>query len=117
MTLGLPCITLPTNGRAHCPARGRGRTVGDCDVAPEPILAYSEFYYHTLGADSFFGAEETPTFAHFMRTKTKGAVNLISLDACDRAMTPTHWQHRQHPRAYRDKVSVIHDGIDTTRVR
>jgi glycosyltransferase involved in cell wall biosynthesis len=88
------------------------------DIFPDvPVLAYSEFYYRTLGADSFFGPEETPTLSDFMRLKTKNAVNLISLDACDRAITPTHWQHRQHPEAYRDKVSVIHDGVDTTRVR
>jgi glycosyltransferase involved in cell wall biosynthesis len=44
-------------------------------------------------------------------------VNLLSLDLCDRGITPTEWQHRLHPPQYHPKISVVHDGIDTARVR
>jgi glycosyltransferase involved in cell wall biosynthesis len=48
-----------------------------------------------------------------MKIRTKNAVNYISLDICDRAISPTEWQLRQHPPQYRSKFSVIHDGVDT----
>ncbi len=40
-----------------------------------------------------------------------------ALSAADAAYAPTEWQRRQVPEEYRAKVSVVHDGIDTDRVR
>jgi glycosyltransferase involved in cell wall biosynthesis len=31
-------------------------------------------------------------------------------------MSPTEWQKRQHPAAFRDKIAVIFDGVDATRL-
>src|SRR5437899_1060881 len=41
----------------------------------------------------------------------------MSLETCDRAVTPTKWQWRQQPEQFRSKISIIHDGIDTDLVR
>lgn len=95
---------------------------GEClflkDVLPDvPLIHYCEFFYRAHGADSFFGTEETPTLAEEQKIRTKNAVNYISLDICDRAVTPTRWQLRQHPPQYHSKIAVIHDGIDTDLVR
>jgi glycosyltransferase involved in cell wall biosynthesis len=38
---------------------------------------------------------------------------LMSLDAADWVIAPTRWQARQFPDAYKARMSVIHDGIDT----
>jgi glycosyltransferase involved in cell wall biosynthesis len=38
---------------------------------------------------------------------------LMSLDAADWGMAPTLWQESRFPAAYRSRMTVIHDGIDT----
>lgn len=40
----------------------------------------------------------------------------MSINAADRAISPTHWQARSFPEPYRDRITVLHDGIDTDRV-
>ncbi|MCP4385233.1 MAG: glycosyltransferase [Hyphomicrobiales bacterium] len=94
---------------------GWGETLFVKEIFPDvPVIHYAEYYYHTLGSDSFATPDEVPVFADYMRLTMKNAVNLMSLDLCDRAVTPTKWQLRQQPETYRNKISVIHDGIDTT---
>jgi len=41
----------------------------------------------------------------------------MAIDAADAAVSPTHWQAGTFPQPYRDRISVIHDGIDTRRLR
>ena len=97
---------------------GWGESLFVKELYPDvPLVHYAEFYYHALGADSFSTVDEVPEFADFMRLRMKNAVNLLSLETCDRAVTPTEWQWRQQPPRYRPKISVIHDGIDTDAVR
>src|SRR5690606_35857513 len=85
---------------------GWGETLFVKDIFPDvPLIHYAEYYYHTLGSDSFATADEVPEFADYMRLTMKNAVNLMSLDLCDRAVTPTKWQWRQQPARYRDKIS------------
>jgi glycosyltransferase involved in cell wall biosynthesis len=96
---------------------GWGDTLFVKELYPDvPLIHYAEFYYHTLGADSFATVDETPVFDDYLRLRVKNAVNLLALATCDRAVTPTEWQWRQHPVRYRQKISVIHDGIDTDAV-
>lgn len=96
---------------------GWGETLFVKDLYPDvPLIHYAEFYYHTLGADSFATVDEVPNFSDYMRLRLKNAVNLLSLEICDRAVTPTQWQWRQQPVRYRQKISVIHDGVDTDAV-
>jgi len=40
----------------------------------------------------------------------------MSLDASDFGMVTTRWQQKQFPPAYAERMSVIHDGIDTDMV-
>jgi glycosyltransferase involved in cell wall biosynthesis len=40
----------------------------------------------------------------------------MSLDASDWGMVPTRWQQKQFPALHAQRMSVIHDGIDTDRV-
>ena len=97
---------------------GWGETMFVKEIFPEvPLINYAEFYYHVLGGDSFVTTDEVPRFADFMRLRMKNAVNMLALDQCDRAVTPTEWQWRQQPERYRGKISIIHDGVDTDRVR
>lgn len=95
---------------------GWGETLFLRDVFPNvPIIHYCEFYYHALGADIFFNPDEKISPKEMMKLTTKNAVNLLSLDLCDLAVTPTRWQWRLHPKDYQSKIRIIHDGIDTAQ--
>jgi glycosyltransferase involved in cell wall biosynthesis len=87
------------------------------DVYPQStLLAYAEFYYHAQGADCGFDAEYPAGFDDALRLRTRNAAQLVSLETCDRAISPTEWQKRQYPELIRARISVMHDGIDTHRV-
>lgn len=84
------------------------------DVFPEArIVLYSEFFYRSQGADLGFDPEFPATPEKILRTRVMNAPLLMSLDATDFGMTPTGWQHRQFPSAYKPRIATIHDGIDT----
>jgi glycosyltransferase involved in cell wall biosynthesis len=88
------------------------------DVFPEArILLYCEFFYRPRGSDLDFDPEFPATAEKILRLRLMNAPLLMSLDASDFGMAPTRWQHRQFPAVHQPRISVIHDGIDTDRVR
>jgi glycosyltransferase involved in cell wall biosynthesis len=82
-----------------------------------PLLLYCEFFYRARGADMGFDPEFPPSAKSLLRLRVMNAPLLMSLDAADWGMAPTAWQQRQFPDAYKARMSVIHDGIDTDAVR
>jgi len=88
------------------------------DVFPTtPLIGYFEFFYHLHGADVGFDPAEKPRFDTGPRIRTKNLGNLLGLEACDWGQCPTAWQHSRYPEHYRPMLRIIHDGIDTERVR
>lgn len=88
------------------------------DVFPTtPLIGYFEFFYHLHGADVGFDPAEKPRFDTGPRIRTKNLGNLLGLEACDWGQCPTAWQHSRYPAHYRPMLRIIHDGIDTERVR
>jgi glycosyltransferase involved in cell wall biosynthesis len=84
------------------------------DIFPAaPLLLYCEFFYRAHGADSGFDPEFPPSAKGLLRLRVMNAPLLMSLDASDWGMVPTRWQQRQFPDAYKARMSVIHDGVDT----
>lgn len=93
---------------------GWGDTLLVKDVYPGvPLLSFFEFYYHGYGADVNFDPKEQNTEDDLARIRIKNATNLFALEQADWGISPTFWQWQQNPAAFRDKISVIHDGIDT----
>lgn len=82
-----------------------------------PLLSFMEFYYHAFGADVHFDPNEPVNPDDVARIRIKNAMNLLNLEACDWALSPTWWQWQQHPQEFRHKFSVMHDGIDTNLIR
>ena len=92
---------------------GWGETLFLKDVLPRtPLLNYCEFYYHGAGADVGFDAS-TRGIDAVCRARARNAHLLLSLESCDRGISPTQWQRDSHPAAFRNKIAVIFDGIDT----
>jgi glycosyltransferase involved in cell wall biosynthesis len=94
---------------------GWGESLFLKDVWPNTKLAiYSEFFYHAQGADVGFDPEflvKDP--ADSCRLRLKNTNNLLHFETADAGISPTYWQASTFPLPFRDKITVIHDGIDT----
>jgi glycosyltransferase involved in cell wall biosynthesis len=88
------------------------------DVWPQvPLLGYFEFFYRPAGSDVDFDPEFPPAPDIAKRLRTRNAINHLGLDAADWGQTPTLWQRNQYPQRYWERISVLHEGIDTDLVR
>ncbi|MBL8698398.1 MAG: glycosyltransferase [Alphaproteobacteria bacterium] len=78
-----------------------------------PTLGYFEWFYRARGGDADFHdpADVSPDDA--LRIPTRNAQLLLELETCARGLTPTAFQHAQFPDAYRPKLEILHDGVDT----
>jgi glycosyltransferase involved in cell wall biosynthesis len=88
------------------------------DALPRtPVLGYCEYFHNAEGADLDFDPQAPPSPAERRRIRLRNAAQLLTLDAIDSGYAPTRWQQRQYPAAYRGKIAVCHDGIDTQTCR
>ncbi len=79
---------------------------------------YCEFFYSAQGADTGFDPEfaaSDPT-ADACRLRLKNLNNLLHFDVADAGISPTQWQASTFPLPFRDRIAVVHDGIDTNVV-
>lgn len=91
-----------------------GETLYVKDVFPDArLIHFCEWFYSTSDADWAFDPEFPATFDDKARVRTWNALHTLNLENCDAGITPTQWQHSRHPDAYRSKITVIHEGIDT----
>ncbi len=94
---------------------GWGETLYLKDVFPDArLLTFNEFFYRARGADTDFGSNGEEDLDRDCRTRTRNAHMLLSLEAADWGVTPTWWQWSVHPEPFRERMSVIHDGVNTT---
>jgi glycosyltransferase involved in cell wall biosynthesis len=89
------------------------------DVFPaSPLICYQEFYYNPTGSDIDFDPEFPKADANkLFHLRVRNANTLLSLAAADANLSPTRWQAAQFPQPFRERIRVIHDGIDTNVVR
>lgn len=78
-----------------------------------PLLCYFEWFYNTYGSDLDFDKSRPINVDMEARTRIKNSHILVDLYSCDHGISPTQWQKSQFPKEYNDKISVIHDGVDT----
>jgi glycosyltransferase involved in cell wall biosynthesis len=78
-----------------------------------PIINYFEYFYRTTGSDLDFRPDFPSTELNRLRALARNAMILLDLENCDAGYSPTCWQRDRLPAAFRDKVRVIFDGIDT----
>ena len=88
------------------------------DVFPDvPLLGYFEFFRKPWGGCLDFDPEFPADDDARAKLRTLGSVDLLGLHAADWGQTATEWQRSEHPACYHDKISVMHEGIDTDLVR
>lgn len=97
---------------------GWGETIFVKDVFPDtPVLALFEFYFHPLGADVGFDPEFDSIFSDPARLRVKNAITHMAFESADWGHVATQWQRNVHPPEMRQKITAIHEGVDTERVR
>ncbi|WP_199085030.1 glycosyltransferase [Bosea sp. ASV33] len=88
------------------------------DALPDAaLIGYCEYYHRSTDSDLDFGSDEPIPPADRQRVRMRNAAQLLALDTLDAAYAPTQWQRRQYPAAYRQRIAVCHDGIDTSVCR
>ncbi|SFM05432.1 glycosyltransferase [Nitrosomonas communis] len=80
------------------------------------VIGLFEYYYRARGADVGFDPEFPMNFDDLFRVHSLNATQLLALESCDGGYCPTAWQRSCFPAHYQERLSVIHDGIDTHTV-
>lgn len=78
-----------------------------------PTVGYFEYFYRAHGTDLDFRPDLPPSERDLLRSRSRNAMIMLDLEYCDSGYSPTEFQAGLLPDAYRPKVEVIHDGIDT----
>ncbi|MTH33783.1 glycosyltransferase [Paracoccus limosus] len=94
---------------------GWGETLFLREIWPEVrLLVYAELLYRTRGQDVGFDPEISPDSDEGRITALARSAHLIQgLVQADAGLTPTQYQAASFPPELRQKLTVIHDGIDT----
>ena len=96
---------------------GWGESLFLKDVWPRARLGiYCEFFYRAQGGDVGFDPEFPPQAEDAARLRLKNINNLLHFETADAGLSPTHWQASTFPSPFKDRITVVHDGIDTQAV-
>lgn len=97
---------------------GWGETLFLKEVWPKArLLIYAEFFYHPSGYDVGFDPEfGGGDLAQRLRVVARQAHLLQAMAPADAALAPTRFQAQSFPSFLHDRITVIHDGVDTARL-
>jgi glycosyltransferase involved in cell wall biosynthesis len=101
-----------------CAHPGWGESLFLPDIWPDvPLLLYQEFFYGSYHSDLDFDAELQPPSDWWSRAKVrmKNAYLTLSLEAASWNICPTQFQRSTFPHHWQQRMSVIHDGVDTEK--
>lgn len=96
---------------------GWGETMFLREVFPRTsILSYCELFYRSEGQDTDYIPETSIDLDGRCRIRTWNADLLTALNTMDHGLSPTRWQRDQHPSAFHNRITVVHDGVNTNEV-
>jgi glycosyltransferase involved in cell wall biosynthesis len=82
------------------------------------LLVYCEFFYGVEERDIGFDPEfPNMGLDGHIGLQLKNATTLLALADCDLGISPTRWQQSTFPVHYQSRIEVVHEGVDTVRVR
>jgi glycosyltransferase involved in cell wall biosynthesis len=94
---------------------GWGSTLFLRELWPDaPVINYFEYFYRPEDSDLDFRSDVPVAEVDRLRSPARNAMILLDMEYCAAGYAPTHYQHGLMPEAYKPKIRVIHDGIDTT---
>jgi len=98
---------------------GWGESLFLKDVWPTAKLGlFAEFYYQSQGSDVDFDKEfAKPVASDVCRLRLKNASQDLQFHQADGLISPTNFQCSTFPPSLQEKITVIHDGIDTQVLR
>lgn len=81
-------------------------------------ILYAELFYKPRGLDTGFDPEhQRDDLWQRIWITSRQAHLMMALQSVDQAVAPTRWQADSFPENLRRRISVIHDGIDTERLK
>jgi len=94
---------------------GWGELLGVKDLLPHvPVLHQVEFVYQLEGGDFDFDPEFAQTdWRVSTRLRLRRTSQLLAFHDLDWGISPTAWQASTAPAEFRQRISVIHEGINT----
>ena len=93
---------------------GFGSTVFLPELFPgTPVINYFEYFYRPRDSDLDFRPEQPVAERDRLRSRARNAMILLDLEYCSAGYAPTEFQWSLFPEAYKPKLRVLHDGIDT----
>jgi glycosyltransferase involved in cell wall biosynthesis len=98
------------------PGWGEGMFLRDAWPAAR-LLYYYEYYYRSSGGDVGFDPPGEVPLDDACRVRTLNANHLLALEAADWGHTPTRWQASRFPDWAQQRMSVVHEGVDTSAIR
>jgi glycosyltransferase involved in cell wall biosynthesis len=88
------------------------------DIWPNAkYVGYFEWYYRPDAPDLVFSLEGDRSIDDQLRARGRNASILMDLASCDAGLCPTEFQKEQFPACFHDKLTVMHDGIDSETYR
>ena len=83
------------------------------DVWPDAkYVGFFEWYYAQKGPDVEFMADPDRSLDDELRGRARNAAILMDFAESDGALCPTDFQKAQFPEKLRDRLTVLHDGVD-----
>jgi glycosyltransferase involved in cell wall biosynthesis len=80
-----------------------------------PMGLFCEMMYGS-GLDGSFDGVPDPE-AEVLRLRLRNLGMIPDAGLMDAGISPTHWQAATFPQHLRDRITVVHDGVDTAHVR
>ena len=95
---------------------GNGLYLGDAFPQAKRIGLF-EWYYNAFSSDVDFLQQGQVEPDRQLRLRTWNAHLLVELADCAAAVVPTAWQRQQFPEHLRQKLHLIHEGVDVPTLR
>ena len=97
---------------------GWGESMFFKDLFPNAILMhFLEAFFLAEGFYFDFGRTEPLGFEERASLRMRNLPQLAALHIGDWGLSPTKWQKQLFPEEYHSRISVIHDGINTQKLR